>query len=552
MNALKIVIKNMTLTEAYELLDLSPTADIALVRQRFREQYSEYRIQIDNAPTPNLKKRYEDNLALRQEAFNLITGGEHADDTADLPNSTLLNAPGSPKPEESKADSLTESFAALGLTPDAKDNVVKNAYKKQRATLESELNKTKIEAIKTPYLKEIEKLDRAWSILQPHFKKIAEQQSEANSREAVEASTKAHQTKTNNSRNRMPLILVLIIVMLGASAWFYFSRKTNSPTGSLVGSDFNTLILSADSLFAAKKYDKAKEIYKTALILKPADSTVLKQLQLIELKVRGVDTAQIAKQDQPIEQGAKQTSWKSKYDRVVADEYLKGFDVQKNSKWGYVNKDGKEILPIIYENIDPSDIGLGVSKGGKHGFMNKNGKEIIPLIYDDLWPRWDGLIYVKLNGKKGILNDKGQVIIPIKYDNLYRPVDGYVNVQLNNKCGVVDLKDNIIVPIIYSSTGLGNSEGYFNVWLNKKCGFYNTNGELVIPIIYHHAYPFKEGLAIASKDGSKWGYLDKAGRMVIPEIYDSAFDFKKGKAEVKLNGKTIYINKKGECIENCD
>jgi hypothetical protein len=67
---------------------------------------------------------------------------------------------------------------------------------------------------------------------------------------------------------------------------------------------------------------------------------------------------------------------------------------------------------------------------------------------------------------------------------------------------------------------------------------------------------FFEGLAGTfkySKTGvKKFGYMNKLGKIVIPLIYENTNSFRKGKAYVTLNGKEFYINKKGECVENCD
>jgi hypothetical protein len=59
-------------------------------------------------------------------------------------------------------------------------------------------------------------------------------------------------------------------------------------------------------------------------------------------------------------------------------------------------------------------------------------------------------------------------------------------------------------------------------------------GKLVIPATFQQAYPFQEGLA-AVQINERWGFINPQGQMVSHGII-----------EVLLDGKTGYINTKGE------
>ncbi|MBO9684719.1 MAG: WG repeat-containing protein, partial [Flavisolibacter sp.] len=66
-----------------------------------------------------------------------------------------------------------------------------------------------------------------------------------------------------------------------------------------------------------------------------------------------------------------------------------------------------------------------------------------------------------------------------------------------------------------------------------------------------HTIGFSEGLCavFAVKDGVKIGYIDTNGKLVIPFTYPEAEPFKNGKAQVKLNGRSFYIDKNGQEIK---
>ncbi len=54
--------------------------------------------------------------------------------------------------------------------------------------------------------------------------------------------------------------------------------------------------------------------------------------------------------------------------------------------------------------------------GGKWGFINKIGKEIIPIKYQYAQNFSDGLAAVMLNKKWGFVDSNGKLVIPLKYD----------------------------------------------------------------------------------------------------------------------------------------
>ena len=55
-------------------------------------------------------------------------------------------------------------------------------------------------------------------------------------------------------------------------------------------------------------------------------------------------------------------------------------------KWGFIDKFGKEVIPLIYDYAKNFDDGLAqVKKGDKWGFIDKNGKEVTPFFNYDCY-----------------------------------------------------------------------------------------------------------------------------------------------------------------------
>jgi hypothetical protein len=258
--------------------------------------------------------------------------------------------------------------------------------------------------------------------------------------------------------------------------------------------------------------------------------------------------------------------------------------VKLNGKWGFIDKTGKEIIPLKYDGAHSFSEGLVVVElNEKYGFIDTTGKEVIPLKYDDAWSFSEGLANVKLNGKWGIIDKTGKEVIPPKYDDAWSFSEGLAMVKLNAKYGFIDKTGKEVIPLKYDRAGYFSEglvwielnekygfidttgkevippkydgaysygaypfrEGLARVKLNEKYGFIDTTGKEVIPLKYDDAYPFREGLAMV-KLNDKWGGIDTTGKEVIPPKYDDAWSFSEGLAMVELNGKWGFIDKTGK------
>ena len=189
--------------------------------------------------------------------------------------------------------------------------------------------------------------------------------------------------------------------------------------------------------------------------------------------------------------------------------------VRLDGKYGFINKDGEEIIPCKYEDADAFSDGLAKVKSAEGwGFVNENGEEIIPCKYEDADAFSGGLARVKTAEGWGFVNKDGEEIIPCKYKDADAFSDGLARVH--------------------------SKEGW---------GFINKDGEEIIPCKYKYADAFSYGLArVQSKEG--WGFVNKDGEEIISCKYEDAdyFWFGAETAEVKLNGEWITIDKTGKQV----
>lgn len=191
-----------------------------------------------------------------------------------------------------------------------------------------------------------------------------------------------------------------------------------------------------------------------------------------------------------------------------------------------------------YEGICGFNEGLAlVTDGQKFGFINKQGNIIIPIIYDksDIFFR-DGIIRVELNEKFGVINSKNQTIVPIDYDFIdkFRFYNGLIAVTKAGKSGVFNHDGQLIIPVQYDKVDIQDK----NIFVKKenKWGIFDRVGNEIIPISLDYEYigNFSDGLAYVKTYDGKYGFINTQGQLVIDSSYDYAESFDDGNAIIGL------------------
>jgi hypothetical protein len=128
--------------------------------------------------------------------------------------------------------------------------------------------------------------------------------------------------------------------------------------------------------------------------------------------------------------------------------------VRRNNKWGFVDTNGVEVIPVQYENAWMFTEGLAtVTVNNKHGFIDKTGKMVIPPVYDDAEPFSEGLGFVESNKKMGFVNHNGDTIVPLKYDDCESQFsNGFAAVKRGSMWGFVSREGRERISLRYSWT----------------------------------------------------------------------------------------------------
>ena len=232
-----------------------------------------------------------------------------------------------------------------------------------------------------------------------------------------------------------------------------------------------------------------------------------------------------------------------------------------------LDKGGKKAVDLSrYTQVDASKLSSGllpVQRLGKLGYVNMQGREVVPAVYDILtgdaqgWARAvsNGLIVVKKDGKYGVINSSNKVVVPFSssYQNISDFNQGVAQVRKNGKTSWIDKqgrttsnpnpapvpkpdqsapapatsKQNTQAPTPPSSAPSQATNSAVNrggrVWepvkRDGKWGFINERGVPMITFSFDEVRPFSEGLA-GVRVADNWGFVNLAGELVIPFRFD--------------------------------
>lgn len=230
-------------------------------------------------------------------------------------------------------------------------------------------------------------------------------------------------------------------------------------------------------------------------------------------------------------------------DYVLAN--TKYYQIKKNNKWGFVNKELKEVIPVIYSWIsDFSEGASAVMLRGRVGFINKNNVTVIPFEYDEAEPYVNGLAIVGKNDKYGIINRTGEAIVPVIYDEIGETSNQFISIELNGKYGFIDRKGNLKVGLQYESVG-DFYNGIAYVKQNGLYGIIDTNLFYVIKPKYEWIDNLKNDF-IRIKENGLFGVINSKGKYIVKPIYDQLTEVENNYAMAIKDGMYGYLKSNGE------
>ena len=252
------------------------------------------------------------------------------------------------------------------------------------------------------------------------------------------------------------------------------------------------------------------------------------------------------------------------------------YPMRNFNKWGYINSEGRWIIPPKYEMALNFSDGLALVKDTYKGgevwdVIDEKGQKVIQSeyygygiflkIYDyriSIQPNQqftEGLIPVAIEimdphykGEtvSGYLNKEGELEVYGYYDKVYNFHDGYASAIKDGKFGFIDKTGEWVIRPTYVMAGsFSNGLAPALDEKSRKWGYINKEGAWVIKPQFSKAKDFSDGLAAVWKD-FKWGYINVYGEYIVPLQYRIAESFSDGYAYVGKDNTYYFIDKNGK------
>ncbi len=223
--------------------------------------------------------------------------------------------------------------------------------------------------------------------------------------------------------------------------------------------------------------------------------------------------------------------------------------VSRDGLWGYVNRDGIEVIPCRFKEVRDFNNGLAAVKIGRYwGFIDKDGDIQIELKYKQVGNFSEGLSWVYDGEGVKFINPSGATVISGDFKKGYDFRFGVARVVVGGKYGLIDQTGEFLLRPKYGEIGDFNNHALAVVRYGKdkiRYGVINSRGIKITGNDYVKIENYQEGLAVV-KDKDGYGFIDTLGRLVIPCIYSKASGFHEGLAAVSQEGSCGYIKKNGD------
>lgn len=209
---------------------------------------------------------------------------------------------------------------------------------------------------------------------------------------------------------------------------------------------------------------------------------------------------------------------------VIKPKYLRGGDFKDNyavvfttrnytlgsDNGGVIDKTGKEIIPLKYDNITVEDKFFIVKEIRKesyltvtrYGVLDFSGKELLPIEYSSINKKY-GIDYYEVtkNSKSSLIDKNARFSTLGEYDYLYSFTDfGVSHVRTAKKYTVIDKTLKAIIPEHGADNVIFGRKNKIALLFKDKMEIYNETGKLLKTIKEDNVTPY--GTEFYSNDDS--------------------------------------------------
>ena len=240
----------------------------------------------------------------------------------------------------------------------------------------------------------------------------------------------------------------------------------------------------------------------------------------------------------------------TRYQKVDADKISAGLlPVMRNSHVGYLNMQGREVIPVMYDALNDgqgwarpvSEGRIVVKQGGHYGVIDTANRTVVPFsaAISDIDDYRGGMARLRKNkaiswlDKEGNIKNANTQNANVKKDNgKSNDSKSAKNSRVNDRSAASKSavnpsdranstqKESASIPVNRFTTLQPRQQ-------DGRWGFVDDNNVTMITYSFDEVRPFSEGLAGVRID-AEWGFINLGGELVIPfsfKDFDGSNDF---------------------------
>ncbi len=207
--------------------------------------------------------------------------------------------------------------------------------------------------------------------------------------------------------------------------------------------------------------------------------------------------------------------------------------VEKDHKKGMINKKGRVLIPIEYDDLGWTNGGsrllenvIGFKKDGLWGILNTKNEKVTEPIYhsltrfNDNWIVASKKLPYNSNIVFGVINAKGNAEIAFKYQKLIvhqNQMIASINQDGKFLYGLLDDKAKPLLPIRYDNVEV-LTENLYELTNNDFVAVFNSDGESITKFTLDSVNIIKPGFVLTFQNGKR-GLITEDGNVVLPPEY---------------------------------
>lgn len=264
------------------------------------------------------------------------------------------------------------------------------------------------------------------------------------------------------------------------------------------------------------------------------------------------------KQSRPVVNRAPRPSLESVYADIetrydwhgnASDERI---PVSNNNLFGYVDLNGKEVIPLIYEGASDFENGEAtVMLNDLYGTINRDGAMVIPIKYEEIMSPTYNFYAVKKDGKWGYVDRHGIDLSGIKYDLVFPFASNLGIVRNGEKYGAIDKAGNEIIPVVFDEIEIDSVGAPKLVALHGRRAEIDSTLNIDFSMLYDEVHPYGElgdpETALVKVNGL-YGLVNKKMKELTAIRYSEIFPFKDGLARVHASEGYNYVKPDGSLL----